>query len=249
VGQVKYVIKKMVPDAWMKKAREWWYHGTRVWCPCCEKSFRKFRSYRGRENAACPYCNSYERHRHLWLFIKNKTNLLAENLRVFHVAPEEFISRALRSFPNLDYLSVDLRSPLAMERIDITQIPYPDNSFDVILCNHVLEHIPDDAKAIGELCRILKDDGWAIIQAPVDPSREVTYEDFAINSDEGRKNAFGQEDHVRIYGKDYGARLEKGGFSVTIERYADELGSEKRKKYGIMPDHRIYLCRKARRAL
>ena len=237
-------FKQILPKPLVNEVYKLIYQGNAVWCPCCEKSFSKFMPYRTRKNAACPNCRSLERHRLLWLYIKNKTNLLTDQLKVLHIAPESSFLPILQSQPNLDYLSADLVSPLAMEKIDITQIPYPDCTFDVILCNHVLEHIPDDRKAIQELYRVLKPQGWGIIQSPIDPTLEKTYEDFTITTDQGRKQAFGQEDHLRIYGEDYSTRLKQGGFIVAVDNYGEQLDSSQKYRYGIMTDEQIYLCHK-----
>jgi len=239
---IKALIKKTLPKPILNQFNQLKYRGNQVYCPCCEKNFREFMPYRTRNNAMCPNCQSLERHRLLWLYFNNKTNLLTDNLKVLHVAPEAWLSAKLQSQSNLDYLSVDLVSPLAMEKIDITNIPYADQTFDVILCNHVLEHIHNDSKAITELYRVLKMQGWATIQSPIDPDLETTYEDFNIVTAEGRTKAFGQEDHVRIYGKDYQSKLQQGGFKVKIDSYAQELGNSKQHKYGIVGDEDIYFC-------
>ncbi len=222
------------------------YIGKQVTCSCCNGSFRKFLSYgvKARENALCPRCESLERHRLLWLYLKNKTNFFTDNLRVLHFAPEYFFQKTFKSMPNLDYISADLTSPFAMVKMDITNIVYEDNSFDVILCCHVLEHIIDDNRALMELFRVLKPGGWAILQAPIDLKRDKTFEDTNIVIPKDRERIFGQEDHVRIYGRDYKDRLEKAGFTVKVDAYGRELGDDMIKKYGLMKDEDIYFCTK-----
>jgi SAM-dependent methyltransferase len=149
------------------------------------------------------------------------------------------------ALPNLVYITADLDSPLARVALDILRLPFPENSFDVVLCNHVLEHIPDDAQAMRELSRVLKPGGWGILQVPLDPSRD-TFEDLSIVDPDERTRLFGQEDHVRMYGKDYKTRLEKAGLSVAVEAYAHELGAEVARRAGLVPDEDIYRCSKPR---
>jgi SAM-dependent methyltransferase/DNA-directed RNA polymerase subunit RPC12/RpoP len=222
------------------------YRGNRYICPCCGGRFRRFLPYgvTRRANAECPECGSKERHRLLWLFLKNRTDILTTKLRVLHVAPEEIIRKNLLGMSNLDYLSADLVSPLATVRMDITRIPFDDNSFDAILCSHVLEHVDDDHKAMLELCRVLRSGGWAIIQVPLDKNRGSTFEDPRVVSPSERERLFGQKDHVRVYGRDYKSRLERAGFTVRIEGYARELGDDAL-KFGLDPDEDIYYCTKS----
>jgi len=228
-------------------ARELWLLGNQFTCPCCGGSFREFlpTGVITRQNAQCPRCFSLERHRLIWLYLKNKTNFFTDHLKVLHFAPENCFQNKFKAMPNLDYISTDLESPTAMVKMDITNISYEDNSFDVILCNHVLEHIPDDKKAMKELLRVLKPGGWAILLVPLDLSREKTFEDPSIVSPEERERFFGQRDHVRWYGQDYQHRLEQAGFTVTVDDYAKELGSELSKKYSLMEQEDIYFCTKS----
>ena len=145
--------------------------------------------------------------------------------------------------PQLDYITADLSSPRASTKADITNIPCKDNSFDVVLCNHVLEHVADDQKAMREIRRVLSPDGWAILQTPIDSRRSTTFEDPTIVSPEAREQAFGQHNHVRVYGRDYKERLEKAGFTVNVDRYFKELGPDLARKYGLQ-DEEIYFCTK-----
>jgi len=127
--------------------------------------------------------------------------------------------------------------------MDITYIPYKHNSFDVILCNHVLEHVVEDQKAIRELFRVLTPGGWAILQCPIDSQRAKTFEDPSITAPHDRARAFGQHDHVRIYGRDYKERLEKAGFTVKVDNYARDLDINVVRKYGLK-DEEIHFCTK-----
>ena len=168
--------------------------------------------------------------------------MFSENLRMLHVAPERNLRKVLLAHPNINYLTVDLNSPLAMVKMDITNMPYEDNLFDVIICNHVLEHIPDDRKAISELYRVLKPAGWAILQVPISQSLVTTYEDPSITAPDEREKAFGQSDHVRIYARDYRERLESVGFSVQVYSIRKEFGWLAIYKYALQKDENIYVC-------
>lgn len=222
------------------------YAGDHVFCPCCEGQFREFLPFGAnrRPNAMCPRCLSLERHRLLWLYFQNKTNLFSASLRVLHIAPEYIFKKKLVSLSNLSYLTADIAPGEAMVQMDITDIHYEDNSFDAILCSHVLEHIPDDARAIKELYRVLKPEGWAILHVPIDPELEKTIEGASTLTPEEREKLFGHHDHVRMYGRDYGIKLEQAGFTVKVDSYGKELGAETMKKFGLMPEENIYFCRK-----
>ncbi|MFC2040933.1 class I SAM-dependent methyltransferase [Chloroflexota bacterium] len=222
------------------------YIGNQVTCPCCDGHFRKFLPFgvEQRPDAQCPNCESMERHRLIWLYLKNRTNLFSDNLRVLHFAPEYIIERNLRCLPNLDYVSADLDLALAMVEMDITNIHYDENSFDVILCSHVLEHVADDEKAMRELLRVLKPGGWAILQSPIDLKRDRTFEDPKVVLPEDRKRLFGEQAHVRRYGRDYKDRLEQAGFEVKMDSYVRNLDINMIRKYGLKKDEDIYFCTK-----
>lgn len=220
------------------------YAGDRLICPCCNGHFREFLPYGSpaRPNAVCPRCYSLERHRLLWLYFQNQTNLFSHPLKILHIAPEKWLQTKFKTLSNLDYLSADLEADWAMQKMDITNILYENNTFDVILCNHVLEHIPDDRKAMAELLRVLKPKGWAILQVPLEPNRETTFEDPTITLPEERERIFGQHDHVRIYGRDYQDRLKQAGFQVKVDSYVKELSQEMIEQYALREDHDIYFC-------
>ncbi len=146
--------------------------------------------------------------------------------------------------PNIDYVSVDIKSADAMLWMDITNIAFEDSCFDVIICNHVLEHISDDHRAMSELYRVLKPEGWAILQTPISLSLSETFEDRSVVTPERREKIFGQDDHVRIYAKDYKERLEKIGFCVSIHNIREELGYSTVCRYSLLEDESIYLVRK-----
>jgi len=149
--------------------------------------------------------------------------------------------------PKLAYQSADLRSPLADLRFDIAEIPLPDASYDLIVCNHVLEHIPNDLKAMTELRRILHPSGVAILQCPIDSSLAQTQEDLTITDPDERRRRYGDADHVRQYGRDYGDRLGAAGFHVERNTLARELSVLEATRYGLMQDEEIYVCRSAAR--
>lgn len=228
------------------KLRALWHQGNDVYCPCCKGQFRKFLPFgtNSRPDALCPSCLSLERHRLVWLFLTHKTNLFSASLKVLHIAPEFIFQKHFVSMPNLQYLSADLEPDEVMVKMDITNIQYPDASFDVILCNHVLEHIPTDQTAMKELFRVLKPGGWVILQVPLDSTLEQTLEGTPELSPQEREQWFGHHDHVRMYGRDYKTKLELVGFQVAVEGYARELGLESIKKFGLMADEDIYYCTK-----
>lgn len=245
----KLFVPKMFHEPLKKiyvKMRALYYTGNNLFCPCCNRAFRKFLPFgvKQRQNAQCPGCDSLERHRLLWLYLKHKTNLFTDRLTILHVAPEPFFQKEFKSMKNLNYISADLTSPLAMVKMDITEIPCKENSFDVILCSHVLEHISDDRKAMREILRVLRPRGWTILQSPIDPSRKVTLEDQEGMSMEDRERLFWGSDHVRIYGCDYKKRLEEEGFIVRIESFTQEMGVNMIKRYGCQKDEDIYICSK-----
>ena len=190
--------------------------------PIDGKQFKSFLPYgyeNPRENVLSPSTLSLERHRLLWLYLKNETDFFTAPHKVLHFAPEQAFYRKFKKLKQLEYTTTDLNSPLADVKADICALPFKDNSFDIILCNHVLEHIPNDRKAISELYRVLKPSGWGIFQIPQDLNREVTYEDDSITDKKERAKIFGQYDHVRIYGRDYFDRLKEAGFKVNEVDY------------------------------
>jgi SAM-dependent methyltransferase len=198
------------------------YLGVGRRCPVCGRRSRRFRAFgrAAREGAQCIHCGALERHRLLWLFLERRTDLLAAGpRRLLHVAPERCLEVRLRRALGEGYLTADLVDPEAMLRMDVTDIRFPDGSFDAILCSHVLEHVPDDRRAMRELHRVLRRGGFAIFMVPV--GRERTFEDPSIADPEARRAAFGQEDHVRVYGCDVAERLSGAGFRVTIAGPAD----------------------------
>ena len=146
--------------------------GDRVECPCCGGRFRRFRPRGSRRDAECPRCRSLERHRVMWLYLERETGLFRDSLDVLHVAPEPWLERRLRGLPRIRYVGGDLRPTGEQVRLDLTAVPYPDASFDLAICAHVLDEIPDDRLAMRELRRVLRPGGALVLQTPIDESRE-----------------------------------------------------------------------------
>lgn len=202
--------------------------------PIDSKSFKSFLPYgygKQRNNVLSPSTLSLERHRLLWLYLKNETDFFSVEKKVLHFAPEQAFYKRFRKMSNLDYVTTDLNSPLADVKADICNLPFKDNEFDIILCNHVLEHIPDDRKAMEELYRILKPGGFGVFQIPQDLNRETTFEDDSITDKKERAKIFGQYDHVRIYGRDYFDKLRSVGFKVEEVDYTARLSEDDIIKY------------------
>jgi len=215
--------------------------------PIDGKSFKTFLPYgygKQRSNVLSPSTLSLERHRLLWLFLKSDTDFFSAEKKVLHFAPEQAFYRRFKSMKNLDYTTTDLNSPLADVKADICNLPFEDNAFDMILCNHVLEHIPDDTKAMQELYRVLKVGGMGIFQIPQDLKRESTFEDNSITDKKKRAKIFGQYDHVRIYGRDYFDKLRSVGFKVDEVDYTGKLPEEAIAKYCLAKDEIIPVCTK-----
>jgi len=219
------------------------YRGGNVECPCCGTSLTEFAANfsTGEKDTMCPRCLSSPRHRLIQLYMKDKTNFFDSKLKVLHFAPIFAFQKLFEDRPNLDYLSVDINSPLVMKKEDINNISFPDNTFDVILCNHVLEHIEDDIHAMGELRRVLKPDGWAILLVPIDTTRETTFVDPNIQSADDRQKYYYHYDHKRLYGLDYNRRLESAGFTVKVDNYYQEISPDLIRFHGLSQEP-IYLC-------
>lgn len=221
--------------------------GQRYIDPIDGRSFRTFLPYgyeKQRPNVLSPSTLSLERHRLLWLYLKNETNFFTEHLKVLHFAPEQCFLKRFRQLKNLDYTTTDLLSPIADVKADICNLPFEDNSYDVILCNHVLEHIPNDTKAMKELYRVLKPNGWGIFQIPQDLNRAKTFEDDSITDQNERAKIFGQYDHVRVYGRDYFDKLRSVGFKVDEVEYTSMITKAEINKYRLVEGEIIPLVYK-----
>jgi SAM-dependent methyltransferase len=202
--------------------------------PIDGKSFKSFLPYgygTQRNNVLSPSTLSLERHRLLWLYLKNETNFFSSEKKVLHFAPEQAFYKRFKKMKHLDYVTTDLNSPLADVKADICNLPFKNDEFDMILCNHVLEHIPDDTKAMQELYRVMKVGGIGIFQIPQDLSRATTFQDNSITDKKERAKIFGQYDHVRIYGRDYFNKLRSIGFKVEEVNYTSNLLEEDIARY------------------
>ena len=263
-SNLKTFIKLVVPEnqriilrSHINKVR---FFGFMYYCPLCNSSLRKLRPFGQqfpvltekkvvgggyRLNAQCPVCHSTDRERLLYLYLLNNTKFFNKKIKMLHVAPEEVLSRIIKMYSNIDYLTADISSNKVMVKMDITEINYPADTFDVIICNHVLEHIVDDYKAISELFRVLKPGGWGILQVPISLSLEKTYEDFSVTDPAERQVIFGQSDHVRIYAVDYIDRLRKSGFEVDMFNWQeDPFFLSSNKNYALLQSEKLFIVHK-----
>ncbi len=220
------------------------YAGNKVECPICDGHYRSFLPYgriNPRPNALCPSCLSLERHRLIWLYLKERTNFFSQKLSVLHIAPEPCFVKRFEKIHGDTYITGDIESPLAKVKMDIHRIPFEENKFDVVLCNHVLEHVQDDIKAMKEIKRVLRPGGWAILQVPFfSPVPDVTFEDNSITDPREREKIFGQDDHVRKFGRDYRQRIERSGLKAIL----DDFAKSQPDKYGLQKGEIIYKAEK-----
>jgi SAM-dependent methyltransferase len=215
--------------------------------PIDGKSYRRFLPYgyaKVRENVLAPGTLSLERHRLFWLYLKNETAFFSAPLRVLHFAPEQAFVKKFKKQKNLTYTTTDLNSPIADVKADICDLPFKDHSFDFIICNHVLEHIPNDTKAMQELYRVLAPSGTAIVQVPYDTKREITFEDNTITDQSERTRIFGQYDHLRVYGMDYFKKLSSIGFEVNALDYTSGMSSDDIERYRLCKGELLPVCKK-----
>ena len=228
------------------------YAGNKSHCPCCNRTFRTFIRYSNRPTALCPGCGSLERHRLFWLYLSRKTDLFKASLHVLHFAPAYILRKQLSQLANLSYITTDLTMPGVDLHMDITDILFKDETFNVIICSNILEHVPDDAKAMQELYRVLKPTGWMMAQVPIDGSLETTFEDPTVTTPTERARLFGQDDHVRQYGRDFVNRLESAGFSVEVYNSASDFSPEEVVRYGLGAEtaitEDIFICTKDSRS-
>lgn len=222
------------------------YKGNNVECPVCEKKFRTFLPYgyvNQRKNVLCPYDLTLERHRLMWYYLKNESDFfVSPKIDVLHIAPEQCFYKLFRNQKNLNYLTGDLESPLADLHFDLHNIPLEDNKFDVVFCNHVLEHVEDAKKCMSELYRVMKKGGYGIFQVPQDFSREKTYEDPNITSPADREKHFWQYDHVRLFGMDYPDWLKSVGFNIIEYVPESKITPELFERYRLMKNEILYIA-------
>jgi SAM-dependent methyltransferase len=252
---MKDLVRKVVPARVRQKLRRTYerirYRGKNRFCPVCGSYSARFApGGKGtvRPDSRCPDCGALERHRLIAVFLKDWTDLYEGHGYTFlHVAPEPSLEREFRQIPNLDYITADLLDPRAMVRMDITDIQYPNDYFDIIYCSHVLEHVQDDQKAMREFARVLKSTGWAVLQVPI--SGEVTFEDVNVVDPKERFRLFGQEDHVRRYGYDYKDRLTWSGFIVQEIASETVVDSDNITLMRINKGEKIFFCTKQRNSI
>ena len=246
---IRYVPRKYLQlfSHWVLKIVSIFYRGNKVVCPVCDHSFRKFLPYgrKARTNALCPNCLSLERHRLMWLFLKRETQFFEKPMDVLHIAPEICFIDKFEKIHKDKYITADIESPLARIKLDVHNIPFDEARFDVVFCNHVLEHVQDDKQAMSEILRVLKPGGFAILQIPIFyPLRDTTFEDSSITSSKERERVFGQSDHVRMYGRDYADRLRSVGFKVDENRYIETMSVEEVNKYALPFEEPVFYCTK-----
>jgi SAM-dependent methyltransferase len=225
--------------------------GSNVKCVCCGSKYITFlpAGIEKRPNARCIKCGSLERHRTLWMFLQEHQKLSGGSLKLLHVAPEKIFYDHFVSLKNIDYYPIDLAPEgynygIKTIAMDVTQLNFPNEHFDVIICNHVLEHIREDQKAMQEMSRVLKKGGWAILNTPVDMDAEVTREDITLHDPQKQLELFGQPDHVRVYGRDFLARLSSAGFQTEVINYTSKFNDNERFKYGFKKREDVFYCRK-----
>ncbi len=247
-------IINIVPRPWLIRMSIWarpvlvWMHrGDNFTDPIDGRSYKSFLPYgyeKQRQNVLSPGTLSLERHRLMWLYLQNETDFFTSKLKVLHMAPEQSFYKRFRKMKNLDYTTSDLDSPIADVKADIQNLPFEDNSFDVIFCNHVLEHVEDDKKAISELFRVMKPGGWGILQVPIRYQLEKTFEDPTITDRKERIEKFGQYDHVRVYGRDYYDLLSKSGFEVEKVNLSEKLSDDEIKRFALEKNEILPVVRK-----
>jgi len=225
----------------------WWLRGEGSRCGVCGNSYKHFLPYgrlRSRPNALCPGCLSLERHRLVWKYLREKTQFFTRPMDVLHIAPEQCFISPFTAAHGDRYVTADLESPWAKVHMDIHSMPFADNSFDAVLCNHVLEHVQDDLQAMREIRRVLRPGGWAILQVPFfSPVPEKTFQDDSVTGRLEREKLFGQADHVRRYGQDYAQRIREAGLTALSEDFAFTLSKEECISGGLVPET-IFIGRK-----
>jgi len=219
------------------------HRGDAVRCPLCDGRWDAFKPAWNRAQALCWRCGAHERHRFTWLVLEGRPELLDRASSLLHFAPEHALERRLRGRPGLRYVTADLDPGKGELQLDLTALDLPDAAFDAVLCSHVLEHVPDDARAMRELRRILAPGGWALVMVPIDHGRATTYEDPSLTTPAQRREAYWQEDHVRLYAPDVADRLAAAGFD-RVERVqaGAELGERTVLRHGLLAGEELHLC-------
>lgn len=229
----------------IRKAKTPFYYGNKFECNCCNTKLNKLLPKAGRSNAECPKCGSLERTRVLHHYLANETKIFNSKIKVLHFAPESSLFSKI-SKTKVEYIDGDIHPAYARHVVDITDIKYPDNYFDLIICSHVIAHVPDELKALQELKRVLATSGEAIIMTYVNPDSFETIDHNWINTPALRKEHYGEPDCLRLHGGDFKIRLEKIGFKVEQIDYRSQLGNELIKKncLGQGPREWVFKCTK-----
>ncbi|MEP0356965.1 methyltransferase domain-containing protein [Paraglaciecola sp.] len=196
-----------------------------------------------RDNAQCLVCGSMDRERLVYLYLKQRTSIFRIGGRVLHIAPEPLLMKSLQKQRNIQYIRANISQSRADVSFDVTQIPFKSDSFDLIIMNHVLEHVHDDKKAMSEILRVLKPKkGFCILQVPIGNALSQTIYDPSVSSDEERLSRYGQEDHVRLYGQDYPDLLSKAGFKADVFDWrSDKAKFSKYNKYGLIEGEKLFV--------
>lgn len=246
----------------MRRFKRWWQvKGTRHQCPYCHRPLSKFMpagldvpvlkrlNVVGgglRENVKCFVCGSIDRERLIYLYLKRHSSLLEVGGDVLHVSPEAVLMQTLLKNNKVNYVRSNIKASRADLIFDVTQIPLKDDAFDVIIMNHVLEHVDDDIAAMKEVYRVMRQGGFGIFQVPISFELESTLENDDVTTDEQRLATYGQEDHVRLYGLDYISRLESVGFKVKQFDWKTDpkLYPNRHNKYGLIDNEKLFVCSK-----
>ena len=252
---VKDLVKAILPEKTrlnirysLSKLSSLFYRGNKLYCICCDKSFRKFLPHGNipRENARCPYCRSLERTRILMYYLQNEMNIFGTKQTILHFAPEKAIENRLKLYNKLEYITADINPTLADAVIDIQNIPFDDKKCDLVICSHVLGHVPDESKAIDEIYRVLKVGGQALILTVIDPNRSKTFENKALKTPNERLIHYGEPDLLRLHGQDFSLRLQRNGVKVERIDYSTRFTEAEKNKYRLGNKEReiIYLCKR-----
>lgn len=229
------------------KLRAFFYYGKSYYCNCCQKKFRKFlpKGHNLRLNAECPYCGSLERHRLLLFYLQKETDIFLKHLKVLHFSPERCIYNILKKL-DLEYIDGDINPAMAINIVDVTNIQYPDNYFDIIICSHVLGHVPDENTAISELLRVINNNGFVLLMTLIDTSKEVTFENNQIKTNVEKLLNYGEPDLYRLHGMDFAEKLQRQGFYVSVIDYRKQLESHLLISHSLGDGKRelIFKCRK-----
>lgn len=215
-------------------------------CPICGWKGKQFQPVGRipRPNARCPRCNSFERHRALFLYLRDETRILTEPTRLLHFAPEPALTTVFERHANIDYVTTDLSGRNVSIRMDMTDLLFRDGVFDCVIASHVLEHVTDDHAAMREVRRVTKPSGFALLMVPIMGTPDGrTIEDPSIVDPEERVRAFGQHDHVRKYGRDFPDRARAAGLDVTVVSYPKQLGADAARLHALAPNEQLFVCR------